>query len=431
MKIYYPLLALGLLVGSNAAAQAPIDSALAAAIAQIHAIDNHAHPLLPPHAGGPPDSDYDALPLVAIPPFPLPTGLTPDNPRYALAWRALYGDSSKRAQVMAQQADGWPTWALDQMGTDIMLANRVSVGPGLLPPRFRWVAFVDPLLFPLNTALERQATPDVRSLYPHEARLLERYLAALRVKTVPPTLDRYLSTVVGPTLDRMKREGAVAIKYEVAYLRGLDFGNPSRAAAAAVYARYAAGGTPSRAEYKTLEDFLFREIDRQAGRRGLVVHIHSADIAGGFYNVTGSQPLLLESVFNDSTLRGTKFVLLHGGWPQTRQTLSMLGKPNVYADFSMMDQMLSPAVLAGVLREWLGEYPDKVLFGTDAFADHNEDPLGWVETGWVAAKTARQALGIALTGMMNDGELSRDRAVAIARMVLRTNAATLYGFPTE
>jgi hypothetical protein len=427
-KLYWIV---ALLPAVPAAGQSPVDSGLAAAIAQIRAIDNHAHPLLPPHAGMPADSDYDALPLAALPPFPLPAAFAPDNPQYAIAWRTLYGDSSKRAKVMADHGDGWPTWALDQMGTDIMLANRVAVGPGLMPPRFRWVAFIDPLLFPLNTSLERAATPDVRSLYPHEERILGRYLTALHLKMVPATLDAYLSTVVGPTLDRVKREGAVAIKYEVAYLRGLDFGNPSRAAAAAVYARYASGGTPTHAEYKTLEDFLFREIGRQAGTRGLVVHIHSADIAGGFYNVTGSQPLLLEGVFNDSTLRGTRFVLLHGGWPQTRQTLSMLGKPNVYADFSMMDQMLSPAVLAGVLREWLGEYPDKVLFGTDAFADHNEDPAGWVETGWVAARTARRALGIALTGMMNDGEISRDRAVQIARMVMRTNAATLYGLPAE
>jgi hypothetical protein len=33
--------------------------------------------------------------------------------------------------------------------------------------------------------------------------------------------------------------------------------------------------------------------------------------------------------------------------------------------------------------------------------------------------------------MMNDGEISRDRAVQIARMVMRTNAATLYGLPAE
>jgi predicted TIM-barrel fold metal-dependent hydrolase len=260
---------------------------------------------------------------------------------------------------------------------------------------------------------------------------LSRYLGTLHVDALPSTLTAYIATVLAPILDTVRREGAVAIKFEVAYLRPLDFGNPPRQAAAAIYARYARGGTPTRAEYKTLEDFLFREIARQAGKRGLPVHIHCADIAGGFYRVAGSQPLLLEDVFNDATLRGTRFVLLHGGWPQTRQTMSLLGKPNVYTDFSFMDQMLSPTVLAGVMREWLGEYPDKVLFGTDAFADHNEDPVGWVESGWVGATTARKSLAIALTGMMRDGEISRERAVEIARMVLRTNAATLYGLQIQ
>src|SRR5579862_6971649 len=210
------LVGLSLIAAIPVSAQSPVDSGLAAAIARIRAIDNHAHPLLPVHAGAPPDTDYDALPLAAIPPFPLPTSFLPENPRWALAWHALYGgDSSQHAVAMAQHGDGWPAWALDQMGTDIMLANRVSVGPGLMPPRFRWVAFIDPLLFALDTKIEAQATPDVRSLYPHEKAILGRYLTALHLKAVPPTLDAYLSTVVGPTLDRLKREGAVAIKYEV------------------------------------------------------------------------------------------------------------------------------------------------------------------------------------------------------------------------
>jgi uncharacterized protein len=424
-------LACGMVPALAALAQEPVDSGLVAAIAQIRAIDNHAHPLLPPHPGGPADTDYDALPLSGIPPFPLPVAFAPDNPRWPAVWRALYGDSASRGRIMAQQGDTWPAWALDQMNTEVMLANRVSVGPGLMPPRFRWVSFVDPLLFPLSTAVEEQATPDVRSLYPLERKLLRRYLAALHVTAMPATLNAYLSTILEPTLDRMKKDGAIAVKFEVAYLRPLDFGNPSRAAAAAIYAKYSAGGTPTHAEYKTLEDFLFRELARQAGKRGLPVHIHCAEIAGGFYRVAGSQPLLLEDAFNDSTLRGTRFVILHGGWPQTRQTMSMLGKPNVYADFSFMDQMLSPAILAGVLREWLTEYPDKVLFGSDAFAEKNEDPVGWVESAWVAAKTVRQALAIALTGMMRDGEISRERAVQLAGMVLRNNAVSLYGLPSQ
>jgi hypothetical protein len=36
-------------------------------------------------------------------------------------------------------------------------------------------------------------------------------------------------------------------------------------------------------------------------------------------------------------------------------------------------------------------------------------------------------LGLALTGMMQDGEISRARAVELAHMVLFDNAANLYG----
>ena len=65
----------------------------------------------------PADSDYDALPLAALPPFPLPAAFAPDNPEYAVAWRTLYGDSSKRVRrPRAEHGDGWPTWALDQPG---------------------------------------------------------------------------------------------------------------------------------------------------------------------------------------------------------------------------------------------------------------------------------------------------------------------------
>ena len=45
----------------------------------------------------------------------------------------------------------------------------------------------------------------------------------------------------------------------------------------------------------------------------------------------------------------------------------------------------------------------------------------------VANKTGREALGIALTGMMHNGEITRERALELAQMVLRENARKLYG----
>jgi len=436
---WYAIL-IGALASVQLGAQTSVDSSLLTYMNRIKAIDDHAHPLLPPAPGVPADTDNDALPLAGIPDFPMPYGLDPSNPRWIAPWRALYGyryndatDAHVRAVVQAkaalarQHGDQLANWALDQMGTDVMLGNRVVMGRGLEAPRFRWVSFVDPLLFPLDVSGEAAVTPDRQVLYPREARLLRRYLKDINVAALPPTLDAYLATVLVPTLDRMKRGGAVGFKFEIAYLRPLDFGNPSRDSAAAIYARYINGGVPTHAEYTALEDFLFRTIAREAGQRGVAIHIHCLGYFGGFYPTAGSQPLQLESVFDDPTLRATHFVLLHGGWPYAAQTLAMLEKPNVYADISAMTQILSPHTLAGVLRSWVEEFPGKVLYGSDAFADHNEDPVGWADQGWVAGRSARRALAMALTDMMHDGTVTRAGAQDIARMVLRGNAEKLYG----
>lgn len=418
--------------------QSPVDPQLATYIDGIKAVDNHAHPMLPVRPGAPADTDYDALPLDGIPPFQLPWRLRPDeNPEWARAARALYdvpaGDTGKayvdalgaaRAKVLTARGDSFPDWVLDRTGIAVMFANRVSVGPGLTSARFRWVPFDDPLLFPLDTRAEAARTPDTRPLYPREVRLLHRYLTALGLKALPRNLEAYVQVVVEPTLQRQHDAGAPAVKFEAAYLRPLDFEPADAGVARAIYARYVNGGVPTHAEYKTLEDYLFHEIARRAGRLGMAVHIHVLYEFGGFYDENGAAPHQLETIANDSTLRGTNFVMLHGGWPLTDETLSLLGKPNIYADISMMTQFIEPSQLAGVLRDWLGQWPSKVLFGTDAFDGGTVQ--GWDQGAWLATTSARRALGLALTGMMRDGEITRPRAEQLARMVLRDNAVKLY-----
>jgi predicted TIM-barrel fold metal-dependent hydrolase len=406
-----------LLAGGAAQAQTPVDSSLVAYIATIRAIDNHAHPMRPVAPGAPADSEFDALPLDGIPPFPIPWRLTLDAPVWSRAARAL-------AVSRRPEGEALPAWVLDRAGIDVMLANRIAMGPGLAAPRFRWVPFDDALLFPLDTRREAARSPDTRSLYLREAALLRRFLRDLRIDTLPSTLDEYLAAVVTSTLRRQRESGAVAIKFEIAYLRPLDFADPDSAAARVVYERYAGGGTPTSAEYKTLTDYLFREVAREAGHQNLAVHLHVLETFGGFYGARGATAGLLEPVFNDSTLRGTNFVIIHGGWPAVGETEAMLGKPNVYADISMLDLMLGPAELAQVLRGWLARWPDRVLFGTDAF--EGGPGQGWAEGAVVASTTARRALALALTAMQREGEITPARARTLARMVLRGNALALY-----
>jgi hypothetical protein len=55
--------------------------------------------------------------------------------------------------------------------------------------------------------------------------------------------------------------------------------------------------------------------------------------------------------------------------------------------------------------------------------------VDWPEVAWLSNTTAREALALALTGLMNDHEIARARAMDLARMVLRENAIKLYGLP--
>lgn len=416
-------------------AQLPIDSEIAAEIAKIKAIDNHAHPVRPV-LGKDKDTDYDALPVETMEPSTEPVRTREDSPLIVEAWKHLFGyqfnDRSPehvkelqahKKQLLQEKGMDYANWVLDQLGIETMLANRVSMGRGMAPPRFLWVPFEDALMYPLNNSSLAAKNSDRKAFFADEDRLLKRYLKECGMAEPPPTLDEYLQKVVTPTLERHKRGGAVAVKFEAAYLRSLDFANASKEEAARAYFG-SRNVPPSDAAYKRLQDYIFRYIAAECGRLGMAVHLHAAAGAGGYFGVGGANPLLLESVLNDPKLRKTNFVMIHGGWPFTREVSALLSKPNAYADFSEQTFMNYPRAVAGAIREWLEFAPEKVLFGTDAYPFSEE--MYWEEAGWVATSTGRDALGLALTGMLQDGEITRERAIEIARMVLRDNARKLY-----
>ncbi len=389
---------------------------LAAAIARIKAIDNHAHPVIPGGA----DREFDALPVDNMEPQSDPVRERPGNPEIAQASRALYGHNSKAA-VKQREGRNYPAWVLDRLGIDIMLANRVAMGGGIAPPRFRWVSYVDALLFPLDNNELAAANSDRKTFFGLEDKLLARYYGECGVSGRPATLDEYLAKVVTPTLERQKRGGAIAVKFEAAYLRSLDFEKVSKEDAVRAYA----AGSPPPSDYKILQNYIFRYIAAECGRLGMAVHLHTAAGGGGYFDVAGANPLLLEAVLNDPELRKTNFVMLHGGWPFTREITALLTKPNAYLDFSEQTLLLPPREVASSIREWLEYVPEKVMFATDAYPYSAR--LDWEEAGWIAETSGRQALGMALSGMMDDGEIDLKRAMELARMVLRENAINLYG----
>jgi hypothetical protein len=406
----------------------------------VRAVDNHAH-VTRPIAG---DTDYDALPFALLDPPPSgaiasPWTLRNDYPWFVKAWKDLFGyphaDAAPAhlaaAMALKQDAirkhgDGYPAWILDRQGVEIVLANRIAMGPELPPARFKWVPYADALLFPLDNSAQKAASRDYAAFYPAEETLLRRYMTESGVRALPATLSEYCRSVVTATLERHKSGGAVAEKLEAAYLRWLDFGPAGDADASRVYAQYAKGGAPPAADYKILQDYLFAYLAREAGRLGLAIHIHVANGGGANYDQRGADPLLLTWAFNERSLRQTTFVIVHGGYPNYDATLGLIGKPNVYADFSALSYFEGVDGQASLLRRWLTQWPEKVLYGSDA--SPTTDEVSWEETGWVASHTAREALARALSDLISDGTISRARASAIARLVMRDNARKLYRF---
>ncbi|MFL6306698.1 MAG: amidohydrolase, partial [Candidatus Sulfotelmatobacter sp.] len=330
---------------ANGHASQTIDPAIAKELATTWAVDNHAHPVLaPPHDRT--DKDFDALPTDAMEQQSDPVALRPDSYLLAAAWKALYGFSATppldakalkrlndaREHAKAAHGERYPQWVLDQARIGTMLANRVGMGPGVEPPRFQWVPYADALIFPLDNSGMAAASPDRKQLFALEDVVRARYLKEAGLTSIPVTLDEYLRQVVTPTLEKQKAGGAVAEKFEVAYLRSFSFSDPSQADAEKIYARWAAHSNPDAQEYGRLQSFLFRYIAMECGRLGMAVHLHTFGGIGRYFSVSGVNPLLLEPLFNDPRLKNTNFVLLHGGWPFVRETAALLQKPNVYVD---------------------------------------------------------------------------------------------------
>ena len=411
---------------------------LLTAIRQIKIIDNHAHPAF--HGDAEMDGlTFDPAGLSAVEPFPFPIRLRPTNLEYIPALRELYGYSHtdlapehlqelkalKRKQ-RSTSALSYFNSVLDKVGISVSLANRVGMSRAPLDRnRFKWVPFIDAYLFPLDNTVYKKQNPDYALFFASEEKLLKRYFEQVET-TRPRAFEAYLR-FLHESVGRLKADGAVAVKFEAAYLRSLRFDDPSGRQARRIYERYRSTTEVPVEEYRDLQDYLFRYLLREVTKQGLPVHVHTGFGIGNVFRLSDAHPLQLENILSDAEYRQTTFVLLHGGYPFTQETLLLTAKPNVYVDASALSLVLYPHDLAKILKDWLTFYPEKILFGTDAMVV--DDVIGAEETYWLATETVRQALALALSEMVQDGRCDEAEALRMARLVLHDNAAKLYGLP--
>ncbi len=405
---------------------------LLATIRSIPIFDNHGHP------GFSDDPNVDAMTSPPVQHEPLRLRL--DNPELIAASRSLfdypYMDNSpdhlkwlvaRKAELKRNlSGDRYFNHILDQLNVETMVANRVSMPAYLDPQRFRWVFFVDSFLFPLNNTEWIGRNTDLATYLPLQEKKLQNELHQAGLTALPPDLASYRS-FVRTVVEQNRAHGGVGIKFEIAYFRPLRFSDPTETEAAAIYSRYRAGGRPSREDYLTLQDYLFRFLLTEAGRLHLPVQIHTLGGIGDFYNVSDGNVMNLEPVLRDPRYTATTFVLLHAGYPFEHQAILLASRPNVFLDTSLMSLYIYPEDLKTVLRRWLSLYPDKVVFGSDSFPFN--EAVGAEESDWLAVQSSRTALAAALAQMIVHNEITEEQAVHFAHLYLHDTAASLYPRP--
>lgn len=406
---------------------AAIYQRLLAQIQKIPIFDHHAHP------GYFDDPDVDAM---VIPPGSLALRLRDTNPELIAAAKSLFGYpypdispdheawlAERKAELQKQQGRAYFSGILDRLNVETSLANRAAMADYLDPARFRWVFFVDSFLFPFDNSGLAARNPDEAAYMPLQDKLLQRWLKQAGLTGLPADLDDYLAFVTR-VLEQNQQHGGIAMKFEAAYFRSLHFGDPPRSLAEAVYAKYHNGGVPSAQEYTDFQDFIFRYLVREGGRLHLPVHFHTSVGAGDYFSLANGNVLNLENVLRDPRYLQTTFVLLHGGYPYSRQAIWLAAMKSVYLDTSGTVLTLYPEEFKRLLRLWLETYPEKITYGSDAFPYNVA--LGAEESYWLVVHSSREALAGALAEMVDEGEISERDALHFAHMYLHDTAASLY-----
>jgi hypothetical protein len=397
-------------------------------INKIPLYDDHAHP------GFADDTDVDAM---ASPPDESSfLRLRDDNPEFVAASKFLFSypyddfkpehakwlaDLKKAAEVTGSQA--YFDSILDKLNVETCLANRAFMAPYLNTKRFHWVFFGDSFFYPFDNHDQTASTPDMGVYIPLQEKMLARYKKQMNVDALPADLAGYENFVRNTMADNQKR-GGVAIKFEAAYFRTLYFTDPPREKADAIYAKYHSGGIPTAEDYRLFQDYIFRVIIDQAGKLKLPVHFHSAVGIGDYFSLRQGHILNLENVLRDPRYKNVTFVLLHGGWPYELEAALLTAVKNVYLDTSFQSELLYPSQFKSVLKQLLTLYPDKMMYGSDAFPFN--EALGAEESFWIAASTTRVALAGALAELVSEHAISEDKALELAHLYLHDNAAKLY-----
>ncbi len=242
------------------------------------------------------------------------------------------------------------------------------------------------------------------------------------------SLDDLLA-VFNAELENLRARGVVALKSIIAYRGGLDVREPTQEAVRAAFTlaravvaregRVRLAGPDARA---LLHAFLYRALE-QAARQDIPIQVHTG-FGDTDLDLLMSNPLWLRALIRASQerppYRGARIVLLHAGYPYTREAAYLASVyPQVFVDVSLANPFLV-GMLPTIWRELLALAPAaKILYGSDSSVIP--------EHLWLGALQGRRTLGAALGELIEANLLSTSEALDAAESILNGVARVVYG----
>ena len=216
--------------------------------------------------------------------------------------------------------------------------------------------------WPLNKSGKRDMFPSEFIPFHRLARIEDAWAVALEGrKSLNAVMDGLSQALVELKRKTVRFAGWKSV---VAYSTGLDICHRSPRNIADALRLFAA--RPNQRIPKELADWLFLMTIKEISRMGDVLQLHTG-FGVSMSCQSKTDPSNLIPILADDA-GSLKVVLLHSGWPFTRQAGWMARMfQHVYVDLSMMP-LYHPLEYTDILRElWYISPHDKLIYGSDAF----------------------------------------------------------------
>jgi len=216
----------------------------------------------------------------------------------------------------------------------------------------------------------------------------------------------------------IRQDGFVGIKSHLGELVGFGAAPVEADEAERYFAAAAAGDGEA---FKKIYMAIVLATMIQAQDLKFPIHFHTG-FTGGLWNgpIADTDPFLLAPILRQTRFLKTRVVLLHGGHPWIQKAAAMAHTfPHVWVDMGWTTPWISQRIVE-CYRDAIGMAPlSKLMIGSGGH--------GSPEISWLAAKTAKIALGEVLSDSVRLGLMAERDAEKTGRMILHDNAARMYG----